>query len=170
MDRRTLVRVQSNCICLWPSGGERSISSNCACGKCGSSSLFHHLPQLSLLLTYAHNVLIWPHLPTPYSTALFIAIFTLNYYCCYCYYCYYGCSCCYFLVLFSWSNISFWLTADVLVMRDVVKERNTAKTEKNELYWSYWVNHVICTANSISIMYFSKENSTWQIRCWILKQ
>lgn len=50
-----------------------------------------------------------------------------------------------FLVVFSWSNIGFRLGAVVLVMRDVVKERNTAKTEERirSSYWSYWVNHVM---------------------------
>lgn len=38
-----------------------------------------------------------------------------------------------FLVVFPWSNISFRPAAVVLVKRDVVKERNTAKTERQEL-------------------------------------
>lgn len=100
--------------------------------KCGSPSLFRHLPQLSFtdccpqcpdLTTLSHTHLhstiycyLHPQLLLLLLLLLLLWLFLLL-----------------FLVLFSWSNISFWLAAVVLVMRDIVKERNTAKTERKEL-------------------------------------
>ncbi len=120
--RRTLVRVQSNCSNL-PLEKSEAFPATAFAWKCSSLfSLLRHLPQFPLYWlmptmswldhTYPHPTLqalfycyLHPQLLLLLMLVLLLCFFLLL-----------------FLVLFSWSNISFWLKQMFLVMRDVVKE------------------------------------------------